>query len=548
MKLFDPSKVEGKLLILGDSITDDGRYVSFLNTYLQLYMPAKQVEIFNLGLSSENLSGLTESTHPFHPRPCLFTRLDKALETVKPDWVLSFYGINDAVYRPYREAHFQKFKDGYLALANRVKESGAKLIALTPIPFDTLSYPGGLPQADDNVYVYKPEDIYAGYNEIMRRYAAWMMEELPPHCELVVDLFAQMEADRKLLRSKNKKCKVGDGIHPDLHGHMKMAQIVLNGAFGICPEAFEAEMKRDRYRLFKLFYRRDVAVHSYYKETVGHGSPYKNKFLPRPQLDCFTEKLDKKIEHYIEKHPSLLSKKDRWHGFRRVNFYFEGSAAIAVLPKKGAATGEWVWRTEFFGAFPDADLQMLKAGCHLVYLAMHDQFGSERSIAQMRRFYDFVRREYGLAQKTALFGFSRGGLYALHFAAKYPELTACMYLDAPVIDIRSWPMGLGAGCGSAEDQPLCLIALGLEKEQMAGYQKVMDSYMHCAAAAGIPLALCAGTKDDIVPYSENGQLLEALWKEKKLPLLVILKPGCAHHPHSIKRPDKITRFLLDYMG
>ncbi|MEG1874402.1 MAG: hypothetical protein RR185_02440, partial [Angelakisella sp.] len=67
-------EIRGKILILGDSISDIGDYVSFLNGYLAI-TENTQITIINGGVSSETCSGLSEPEHPF-PRPCVLGRID----------------------------------------------------------------------------------------------------------------------------------------------------------------------------------------------------------------------------------------------------------------------------------------------------------------------------------------------------------------------------------------------------------------------------------------------------------------------------------------
>ena len=75
----------GRWLFLGDSITQAGSYVDYIETWLLLH-EAQPPEIIDLGLSSETVSGLSEPDHPF-PRPNLHNRLDKVLVRTRPDVV-----------------------------------------------------------------------------------------------------------------------------------------------------------------------------------------------------------------------------------------------------------------------------------------------------------------------------------------------------------------------------------------------------------------------------------------------------------------------------
>lgn len=57
----------------------------------------------------------------------------------------------------------------------------------------------------------------------------------------------------------------------------------------------------------------------------------------------------------------------------------------------------------------------------------------------------------GFHKKVVLEGMSRGGLIVYNWAAQNTDKVACIYADAPVMDIKSWPMGRGASEGSDDD-------------------------------------------------------------------------------------------------
>ena len=86
-----------RILFLGDSITNSGQYVGYIETQLRLQGLNPMPEFINLGLPSETCSGLSEPDHPF-PRPDVHERLDRALAKIKPDVVFACYGMNDGIY------------------------------------------------------------------------------------------------------------------------------------------------------------------------------------------------------------------------------------------------------------------------------------------------------------------------------------------------------------------------------------------------------------------------------------------------------------------
>ena len=221
-----------------------------------------------------------------------------------------------------------------------------------------------------------------------------------------------------------------------------------------------------------------------------------------------------------------------------------GRPCLLVVPRTPAADRPWIWRTEFFGHRPQADLALLAKGWHVAYMQVSDMYGAPRSIELLRTFRDYLRSHYGLASRVVLEGFSRGGLYALNYAATYPRHVAALYLDAPALDIRSWPGGKGCGPGDARCWKQCLRIYGISDEESATFRGNPLNRVKAVAAAGIPILSVCGDSDEVVPFAENTALLKRRYRELGGTIKVILKPGCRHHPHSLSAPKPIVDFLL----
>ena len=73
------------------------------------------------------------------------------------------------------------------------------------------------------------------------------------------------------------------------------------------------------------------------------------------------------------------------------------------------------------------------------YIRLSDQYGAPEAVEEMERFRRYMVRRLDLSPRMGLIGLSRGGLYAVQYAGQYPQHTAALYLDAPVVDIQSWP-------------------------------------------------------------------------------------------------------------
>src|SRR5262249_18002955 len=140
-------------------------------------------------------------------------------------------------------------------------------------------------------------------------------------------------------------------------------------------------------------------------------------------------------------------------------------------------------------------------------------YGAPSSIDLMTKFHDFATSTYGLNQRAVLEGFSRGGLYAFNFAATHPDKTAALYLDAPVLDIRSWPGGKGKGVGNKTNWDQALKIYDLTEETAPAFKGNPLDRIEPVAKARIPIISVCGDADKVVPYLENTALLEKRYKE-----------------------------------
>jgi len=233
-----------------------------------------------------------------------------------------------------------------------------------------------------------------------------------------------------------------------------------------------------------------------------------------------------------------------WNGFERQDFLFNKEPAILVVPKNALPGKPWIWRPEFFDAFPAVDIALLGAGYHVAYVNMHNQFGAPNALKTMDAFYAYLVNKKGLSPKPVLEGFSRGGLYALNWAAKNPDKVSALYLDAPVCDFNSWPGGKGKGPGSPADWTACLGGYGLTEKEALTYPLKPVENLKPIAEAKIPIIAVAGDADTLVPMDENINLVEKRYGELGGKIQVITKPGVGHHPHSLQDPTPVVNFLL----
>ena len=252
-----------RILFIGDSITHSGGFVAWIDGQFRLQDVAPRPAIINIGLSSETCSGLSEPDHPF-PRPDIHERIERALKQTKPDVVVACYGMNDGIYYPFSQDRFQAYQQGIQRLIDRVHESGAKIVLLTPPPFDPLPAHDRLLPRGKSRYAYNA--IFEGYDQVLKRYAAWIMK-LDQRADLVIDIRTPMvnyTADKR--KEDPNFTLTRDGIHPDSVGHRIMGETILK-AWGM-----ESTMSPSS-ELMGLCERRVRLLHDAWLGAIGHQHP-----------------------------------------------------------------------------------------------------------------------------------------------------------------------------------------------------------------------------------------------------------------------------------
>ncbi|TXK80386.1 SGNH/GDSL hydrolase family protein [Paenibacillus sp. N3.4] len=267
-----------RIVFLGDSITDEGTFIAYLDAYFKQHLPDVYFTLINLGVSSETVSGLSESDHPF-PRPCLHDRLARALVESKPDWVVMGYGMNDAIYSPFSEARFQAYQQGMLQAIQDIQQMGAKAIVMTPPPFDVKSLNEAVPLPDGQE-AYSFMTPYAQYNDVLRRYADWVLS-LNTEADAVVNLYDPLLQHREQERKLDADFRSGDGVHPNAAGHWVMAKTLLSELFNITVEQEPDYVQHpEESQYFQLIWQRHQLLSSAWKEHVGHTNIHKVDALP----------------------------------------------------------------------------------------------------------------------------------------------------------------------------------------------------------------------------------------------------------------------------
>lgn len=201
-----------RILVLGDSITQGGHYVHYLDAWLVKKFPNRRYEVINAGVSSETISGLSEKGHAGgrFPRPCLFERLERVLAKTRPQLIIACYGMNCGIYQPLDPQRSARFQNGHLRLRAAAKQYGAEILHVTPPIFDNHDKHG------------------FDYNSVLTAYSKWMAQQTDSGW-LVADLHTFMSQKIAAEKTKDKKFTVQrDRVHPNKQGHWIMAQAIIS--------------------------------------------------------------------------------------------------------------------------------------------------------------------------------------------------------------------------------------------------------------------------------------------------------------------------------
>jgi len=242
---------------------------------------------------------------------------------------------------------------------------------------------------------------------------------------------------------------------------------------------------------------------------------------------------------------SKAQKKDVFENFKQEIFEFQGHTVLIVFPKKMNANKNWIWRARFWATAPQVDLALLEKGFPIVFIDVSGYYGNQVAVKLWCDFYDFMLEKYNLNSKVVLEGMSRGSLIMYNWASQNTDKIACIYADAPVCDIRSWPGGQGKGVGSEMDWYFLLKLFQLNEETVVNFKYNPTDICQKIAKAKIPVLHVCGDSDKYVPIEENTLMFEKAFKKAGGEMKIIIKKDAGHHPHGLEDSKPIIDFILE---
>ena len=240
-------------------------------------------------------------------------------------------------------------------------------------------------------------------------------------------------------------------------------------------------------------------------------------------------------------------KQSEWNGLKRFDFDFEGRETTVVFAEEENRTDKWLLKAEYFDAFPETELALMRQGYNLVYLKNTTRWGHSDDYEKKFALSKFLTREFGFCASCATVGMSCGGLHSVYLAAAHPEMVSVMYLDAPVMNLLSCPAYTGLPPSSKEVGESFwnefYAAKGISRSELICRRDHPIDMAHVLLQHKIPIILVSGDSDKTVPYCENGALLEKYYKENGGEIEVYMKKGGDHHPHGLPDISPVVDFI-----
>ncbi len=231
--------------------------------------------------------------------------------------------------------------------------------------------------------------------------------------------------------------------------------------------------------------------------------------------------------------------------FETKKFLFKDREAILVFPKENA-TKNWAFKTEYWGSFPEIEIELLKKGFHIAYLKNRSRFATIDDCNAKAEFADFLSREYSLSAKCVPVGYSCGGAQAVAFAGLFPEKIQCMFIDAPVLNFCDFPGRLNDEvCEPIWENEFVKAYPGITRAKLFDFKNHPINYLPVIIKNKIPVIMLYGDKDTVVDYYKNGKLMELEYMGNSL-LTVVERTGQGHHPHGgeIYHQKKVVDFII----
>ena len=195
-----------RVVLYGDSITDQRLYSTFIEEYVLTRFPTWKVQWTQSGVGGDKVSGGAEGP--------IDLRIQRDVLPYKPNIATIMLGMNDGYYRPPNAAIAKTYEDGYRSMVDTILtgDPGVKLTLIGPSPYDDVTHPT------------------MQYNEVMQAYSQFDKSEADRTHQGFVDLNAPVVDVLEKAKAAHPELAsrlIPDRVHPGEGVHWVMAATIL---------------------------------------------------------------------------------------------------------------------------------------------------------------------------------------------------------------------------------------------------------------------------------------------------------------------------------
>ena len=241
-----------------------------------------------------------------------------------------------------------------------------------------------------------------------------------------------------------------------------------------------------------------------------------------------------------------VTNRDKFYGFDRVVFEFEGHEAWIVSPSCAPREGKpWTWCMQWAYSFVKRINvpQMLADGYHHVTIDTFEHRMDAEGLRVSAAFQRYLVEKLGFAKKANLIGMSWGGFFSIRYAVNYPDNVGRIYLDAPLLTFYNF-MPNGVPEKAAEEM------------KSWGVNKPADDYMTSPemplnmaerlAKLDIPIFMVYNGQDESVPKGTCDQFVNRVRAVRgERDFNVKLRRLQGHHPHGFELDETPIKDFFD---
>ena len=193
-----------RVVFLGDSITEQYQYSSYLELYLTTRFPDWDLVFLNAGIGGDTANGGAG-------------RFASHVLAEKPTAITINFGMNDAGYQKFNEPANKVYVEKTAAMLKAAKAAGVRVGLVSPNAVDRRKSPGF---SDFKVYVETQKQFYAPLRGLADQHGARFVDQYAVTRAAV----ERMEVDKA-----DKVVPYYDGFHTSPPGGLLMAHAILTG-------------------------------------------------------------------------------------------------------------------------------------------------------------------------------------------------------------------------------------------------------------------------------------------------------------------------------